>query len=76
MGMYDTINSEQVKCFPWITYQYIKDSDIRLLEHGGSLKNYENNDAVPEYTYLDVNAMTDTDVQELIHDTIHNLQTT
>lgn len=47
MGMYDTINSEQVKCFPWITYQYIKDSDIRLLEHGGSLKNYENNATVP-----------------------------
>lgn len=27
-------------------------------------------------TYLDVNAMTDTDVQELIQDTIRNLQTT
>lgn len=47
MGMYDIINSEQVKCFPWITYQYDKDSDIRFWSHGGSLKNFNDNDAVP-----------------------------
>lgn len=47
MGMYDIINSEQVKCFPWITYQYDKDSDIRFWNHGGSLKNFNNTDAVP-----------------------------
>lgn len=47
MGMYDIINSEQVKCFPWITYQYDKNSDIRFWNHGGSLKNFNNTDAVP-----------------------------
>lgn len=47
MGMYDIINSEQVKCFPWITYQYDKNSDIRFWNHGGSLKNFNNNDEVP-----------------------------
>lgn len=47
MGMYDTINSEQIKCFPWITYRYDKDNDMRLWEHGGSLKNFNNNATVP-----------------------------
>lgn len=47
MGMYDIINSEQVKCFPWITYQYDKDSDMRFWNHGGSLKNFNNTDTVP-----------------------------
>lgn len=47
MGMYDTINSEQVKCFPWITYHYDKNNDMRLWEHGGSLKNFNDNAAVP-----------------------------
>lgn len=47
MGMYDTINSEQIKCFPWITYHYDKNNDIRLWEHGGSLKNFNDNAAVP-----------------------------
>lgn len=45
--MYDIINSEQVKCFPWITYHYDKDNDMRLWTHGGSLKNFDNNAAVP-----------------------------
>ena len=42
MGMYDTINGEQVKCFPWVSlYQG------EISYHGGDLKYYDNGDEVP-----------------------------
>lgn len=42
MGMYDTINGEQVKCFPWVSlYQ----NEINY--HGGNLKYYGIGDEVP-----------------------------
>lgn len=47
MGTYDIINSEQVKCFQQTTYHYDRHNDIRLLVHGGSLKNFDNTDTVP-----------------------------
>lgn len=47
MGTYDIINSEQVKCFQQITYHYDRLNDIHLLAHGGSLKNFDDTDAVP-----------------------------
>lgn len=42
MGMYDTINGEQVKCFTWVSLY--KDS-VDL--HGGDLKYYGTGDEVP-----------------------------
>ena len=47
MGMYDYINGEQVKCFPWITYVNDGFPGIKLWEHGGNLNGYENGDKVP-----------------------------
>lgn len=45
MGMYDTINSEQVKCFPWVSF-----CDKILCYHSGDLKNYNTGDEVPYKT--------------------------
>lgn len=42
MGMYDTINGEQVKCFPWVSLY--KDA---ITYHGGDLKYYGDGDEVP-----------------------------
>lgn len=42
MGMYDTINGEQVKCFPWVSLY--KGS---ITYHGGDLKYYGTGDEVP-----------------------------
>lgn len=42
MGMYDTINDEQVKCFPWVSLY-----DGRINYHGGDLKYYGTGDEVP-----------------------------
>lgn len=42
MGMYDTINGEQVKCFPWVSYYK---NEINY--HGGDLKYYNTGDEVP-----------------------------
>lgn len=47
MGMYDSINSEQVKCFPWISYQHNDTDEILLWSHGGGLRCFNNNDRVP-----------------------------
>lgn len=47
MGMYDTLNGEQVKCFPWISYQRDNVSHTRLWSHGGSLKTMKTGDPVP-----------------------------
>ena len=40
MGMYDTINSEQVKCFQHVTYNYDRHNNTHMWSHGGSLKNF------------------------------------
>ena len=40
--MYDTINGEQVKCFPWVSIY--KDE---ITYHGGELKYYGIGDDVP-----------------------------
>lgn len=42
MGMYDTINGEQVKCFPWVSF-YHNEVDY----HGGDFKYYGIGDEVP-----------------------------
>lgn len=42
MGMYDTINGEQVKCFPWVSLY-----NDEITYHGGDLKYYGNRDEVP-----------------------------
>ena len=42
MGMYDTLNGEQVKCFPWISHQRDNVSHTQLWSHGGSLKTVNN----------------------------------
>ena len=42
MGMYDTINGEQVKCFPWVS---LYRNEISY--HGGDLKYYGIGDEVP-----------------------------
>lgn len=66
MGMYDTINGEQVKCFPWVSLY--KDE---ISYHGGDLKYYNTGSAVPykrpHYNYgknfiiLDVNRYLESD---------------
>lgn len=45
MGMYDTINGEQVKCFPWVSFY-----DKIPCYHGGDLRNYNTGDEVPYKT--------------------------
>lgn len=42
MGMYDTINGEQVKCFPWVSLY-----DGSISYHGGDLQYYGTGDKVP-----------------------------
>ena len=47
MGMYDTINGEQVKCFPWV--HYYRDNIIKTIitYSGGDLKYYRNKSKIP-----------------------------
>ena len=69
MGMYDTINGEQVKCFPWVSLY--KDE---ITYHGGELKYYGIGDEVPykkpHYNYgknfiiLDLNRYPESDYCE------------
>lgn len=47
MGMYDILNGEQVKCFPWISHQRDNVSHTQLWSHGGSLKTIKTGDPVP-----------------------------
>ena len=42
MGMYDSINSEQIKCFPWVSLD-----NNNISYHGGNLHNFKNGDKVP-----------------------------
>lgn len=69
MGMYDTINGEQVKCFSWIS-MYLK----KIGYHSGDLAYYNTGDEVPykrpHYNYgknfiiLDLNRFPDSDYSE------------
>lgn len=49
MGMYDSINGEQVKCFPWVSY--VPSTDIPPTDpiwfHGGSLNSFQSGNSVP-----------------------------
>lgn len=69
MGMYDTINGEQVKCFPWVSLYHGE-----ITYHGGDLKYYGNGSEVPcrtaHYNYgknfviLDYNRFPDSDYSD------------
>ena len=71
MGMYDTINGEQVKCFPWVSFDTFMNS---VSYHGGDLKYYNTGDEVPykrpHYNYgknfiiLDLNRFPESDYCE------------
>lgn len=66
MGLYDTINGHQVKCFPWVSI-YMNE----LSYHGGDLRCYDTGDEVPykepHYNYgknfiiLDLNRFLESD---------------
>ena len=48
MGMYDTLNSEQVKCFPWYSFDVMSLTPAGSVGgHGGSLKYYGNGSEIP-----------------------------
>ena len=48
MGMYDTLNGEQVKCFPWYSFDVMSLSpEGSIGGHGGGLKYYGNGDKIP-----------------------------
>ena len=48
MGMYDTLNGEQVKCFPWYSFDVISLSpEGSIGGHGGNLKYYGNGSEIP-----------------------------
>ena len=48
MGMYDTLNDEQVKCFPWYSFDVISLSpEGSIGGHGGKLKYYGNGSEIP-----------------------------
>lgn len=49
MGMYDTLNGEQVKCFPWFSL-YVSskdDTNCCITSHGGNLEGYGNGSEIP-----------------------------
>lgn len=48
MGMYDTLNGEQVKCFPWYSFDVMSLSpEGSIGGHGGNLKYYSNGSKIP-----------------------------
>ena len=48
MGMYDTLNGEQVKCFPWYSFDVMSLSSAGSISaHGGNLKYYGNDSKIP-----------------------------
>lgn len=71
MGMYDVINSEQVKAFPWAHFYKDKILNTLICYSGGNLNNYNTGDTVPYknfyYNYgknfmiLDINIIPDSD---------------
>ena len=48
MGMYDTLNGEQAKCFPWFSF-YVSAMDTKgvVTSHGGYLKYYGSGSKIP-----------------------------
>ena len=59
MGMYDTLNGEQVKCFPWFSF-YVSAMDTKgvVTSHGGDLKYYGNGGESLTAPLLTINAKT------------------
>ena len=48
MGMYDTLNGEQVKCFPWYSFDVMSlSTEGSIVGHGGNLKYYSNGSKIP-----------------------------
>lgn len=48
MGMYDTLNGEQVKCFPWYSFDVMSLAQAGCINgHGGSLAYYDNGSKIP-----------------------------
>lgn len=48
MGMYDTLNGEQVKCFPWYSFDVMPLAQVGFINgHGGSLAYYCNGSKIP-----------------------------
>lgn len=48
MGMYDTLNGEQVKCFPWYSFDVMSLAQAGFINgHGGSLAYYGNGSKIP-----------------------------
>lgn len=51
MGMYDTLNGEQVKCFPWYSFDVMSLTPAGSVGgHGGSLKYYGNGSEIPYHS--------------------------
>ena len=48
MGMYDTLNGEQVKCFPWYSFDVMSLAQAGFINgHGGSLAYYGDGSKIP-----------------------------
>lgn len=48
MGMYDTLNGEQVKCFPWYSFDAMPLAQAGFINgHGGSLAYYGDGSKIP-----------------------------
>jgi hypothetical protein len=47
MGMYDTLNGEQVKCFSWVTYGHGTPCGEMFSAHGGSCDYFNTGEEVP-----------------------------
>ena len=49
MGMYDTLNGEQVKCFPWFSFYVSPNDDTKccITNHDGNLGEYGNGNEIP-----------------------------
>lgn len=48
MGMYDTLNGEQVKCFPWYSFDVMPLAQAGFINgHGGSLAYYGDGSKIP-----------------------------
>lgn len=51
MGMYDTLNGEQVKCFPWFSYYVSEIEPCPISAHGGSLDYFADGSKIPYRSY-------------------------
>ena len=49
MGMYDTLNGERVKCFPWFSFYVSPNDDTKccITNHDGNLGEYGNGNEIP-----------------------------